>query len=98
MISRRSRIWVLALLTLSSSWFQIGVQAKVYESLEEFASSSESAQSKFDFVVIGGSYVLHQVNFAHNVHNVGGTAGSVVASRLSEDLRNRVLLLEAGPK
>jgi hypothetical protein len=74
-MNRRSRIVPLALLTLSTPCFHLGVQAKVYQSLEEFASSAE-AQSRFDFVVVGGKYNFksgpcfrHQVTvrlFAHN--------------------------------
>ncbi|RXW17478.1 hypothetical protein EST38_g8376 [Candolleomyces aberdarensis] len=51
---------------------------------------------KFDYVIVGGTYTLVMSIHSFFVTD-GGAAGSIVASRLTEDPRTTVLLLEAGP-
>jgi hypothetical protein len=51
---------------------------------------------EFDFVVVGGELLSPSLNSYMNA-KVGGTAGSVVANRLSENPEFQVLVVEAGP-
>jgi hypothetical protein len=51
--------------------------------------------TSYDFIVVGGTSFLYYL-LPHTDLDSGGTAGSVVASRLSEDPKVKVLVLEAG--
>ena len=67
------------------------VHARVYESLERLPDRD------YDFVIIGGTFALTFHHYFFLIRS-GGTAGSVVAGRLTENHRVNVLLVEAGPK
>jgi hypothetical protein len=57
----------------------------------------ELSEEEYDFIVVGGKHSI-----SPNVHAIvksllpGGTAGNVIANRLSEDQDKRVLVIEAG--
>lgn len=65
-------------------------RAAVYGRTDELQQSTS-----WDFVIIGGSFFTDQL-YRMLINLPGGTAGSVLANRLTEDLNTSVLVLEAG--
>ncbi len=65
--------------------------AGIYNDVDELPQNLN-----FDFIVVGGTYPRFSSRQPSNPE-LGGTAGNVVANRLTENPSFSVLVLEAGP-
>lgn len=81
-------ILTFALLTVQSA-----LGAVVFRDPDELPRDVE-----YDFVIVGGTYSPRPNKKPRNrIHHVGGTGGAVVASRLGENPKWNILVIEAGP-
>ncbi|KAF8994728.1 pyranose dehydrogenase [Cyathus striatus] len=82
---------LLALTLLITIQLQIG-QGAIHQSFSEAATALP-----YDFVIAGGENKFYVKSLFHINIISGGTAGSVIANRLTENPKFRVLVIEAGP-
>jgi len=64
-----------------------------------YRRSDDLPNTTFDFIIVGGSYLnFSTIISLTNTLIIGGTAGSVLANRLTEIPQFQVLVIEAGPE
>jgi choline dehydrogenase len=79
---------------LAFAWFgaQTSFGATLFQSAHELPSGID-----YDFIITGGNLAFFAVRPIDSLIAAGGTGGLVVASRLAENPKFKVLIIEAGP-